>query len=49
VPGRTVVCIRVPFRAKTFDARTRLRVSLAVALDSGASPRPRSRPIRITP
>jgi DNA-binding beta-propeller fold protein YncE len=47
--GRKVVCIRVPFRAKTFDARTRLRVSLAVALDAGASPRPRSRPIRLTP
>jgi DNA-binding beta-propeller fold protein YncE len=48
-PGRAVVCIRVPFRAKTFDARTRLRVSLAVALDEGASPRPRSRGIRLTP
>ena len=47
--GRKVVCIRVPFRAKTFDARTRLRVSLAVALEAGASPRPRSRPIRLTP
>jgi hypothetical protein len=48
-PGRKVVCIRVPFRAKTFDARTRLRVSLAVALDAGASPRPKSRPITLTP
>jgi DNA-binding beta-propeller fold protein YncE len=48
-PGRAVVCIRVPFRAKTFDARTRLRVSLAVALDQGASPRPRSRGIALTP
>ncbi|HMN99232.1 MAG TPA: NHL repeat-containing protein [Miltoncostaeaceae bacterium] len=48
-PGRQVVCIRVPFRARTFDARTRLRVSLAVALDAGASPRPRSRPIALTP
>lgn len=48
-PGRKVVCIRVPFRAKTFDARTRLRVSLAVALDAGASPRPKSRPIALTP
>ena len=47
--GRKVVCIRVPFRAKTFDARTRLRVSLAVALDAGASPRPKSRPIRLIP
>jgi DNA-binding beta-propeller fold protein YncE len=47
--GRKVVCIRVPFRAKTFDARTKLRVSLAVALDAGASPRPRSRPITLTP
>ncbi len=48
-PGRAVVCIRVPFRAKTFDARTRLRISLAVALDAGASPRPRSRPIGLLP
>ncbi|MGD9572948.1 MAG: NHL repeat-containing protein [Thermoleophilia bacterium] len=48
-PGRRVVCIRVPARAKTFDARTRLRVSLAVALDAGASPRPRSRQIGLTP
>lgn len=48
-PGRKVVCIRVPFRAKSFDARTKLRVSLAVALDAGASPRPRSRPITLTP
>ena len=48
-PGRKVVCIRVPFRAKTFDARTRLRVSLAVALEAGASPRPKSRPIALTP
>jgi DNA-binding beta-propeller fold protein YncE len=48
-PGRAVVCIRVPFRAKTFDARTRLRVSLAVALDEGASPRSRSRGIRLIP
>ena len=47
--GRKVVCIRVPFRAKTFDARTKLRVSLAVALDAGASPRPKSRPITLTP
>ena len=58
--GRKVVCITVPFRAKTFDARTRLRVSLAVALGPGSSagggsrpsapnPRPKSRPILLVP
>ena len=27
-PGRRTVCIRVPFRAHTFDVRTRLRIAL---------------------
>jgi hypothetical protein len=37
VPGRRRPCIRVPFRAHTFNVRTRLNVALGYAL--GATPR----------
>jgi hypothetical protein len=53
--GRKVACIPVPFRAKTFDARTRLRIAVGVALGSvlrpGAPPpaRPVTRPISLIP
>jgi len=56
--GRAVACIKVPFRAFTFDARTRLRISVAVALGTGAAPpgtpaprppRPATRPISLVP
>lgn len=35
-PGSKVVCVRVPFRAKTFNVRTPLRI--AVAVRQGAAP-----------
>jgi hypothetical protein len=56
-PGRKIVCIAVPRRARTFNARTRLRVAVGVALgavDRVGQPReprlpPVIRPIRLTP
>ena len=56
-PGRRIVCIPVPRRARTFDARTQLRVAVGVALgavDRVGEPRaPRLpaviRPIRLVP
>lgn len=58
--GRTVVCVLVPGRAKTFDARTRLRIALGVVLGAGplrnapapvpTSPTgPGTRPIQLVP
>ena len=35
-PGSRVVCVRVPFRAKTFDVRTPVRIAIAVR--QGAAP-----------
>jgi hypothetical protein len=56
-PGRRIVCIAVPRRARTFNARTQLRVAVGVALgavDRAGAPReprlpPVIRPIRLTP
>jgi hypothetical protein len=56
-PGRRIVCIAVPRRARTFNARTQLRVAVGVALgavDRVGEPRaPRLpaviRPIRLVP
>jgi hypothetical protein len=56
-PGRKIVCIAVPRRARTFDARTRLRVAVGVALGAvdraGEARQPRLppviRPIRLVP
>jgi len=55
--GKRVACIPVPFRARTFDARTRLRIAVGVALNAvegtgGPAPRtgpPIFRPIRLLP
>lgn len=58
--GRAVVCVLVPGRAKTFDARTRMRIALGVVLGAGplrsapapvpTSPRgPGTRPITLVP
>jgi hypothetical protein len=56
-PGRKTPCIPVPLRARTFDARTRLRVAVGVALGAvdvvGERRQPRLlpviRPIRLVP
>jgi hypothetical protein len=56
-PGRKIVCITVPRRARTFNARTQLRVAVGVALgavDRVGEPRqprlpPVIRPIRLVP
>jgi hypothetical protein len=56
-PGRRIVCIAVPRRARTFDARTQLRVAVGVALGAvdrvGEARQPRLapviRPIRLVP
>ena len=56
-PGRKIVCIAVPRRARTFNARTQLRVAVGVALgavDRTGEPRqprlaPVIRPIRLVP
>jgi hypothetical protein len=40
-PGRKRVCVPVPFRARTFDVRTRLNIALGYRL--GARPRPAQR------
>jgi hypothetical protein len=56
-PGKRIVCIPVPRRARTFNARTQLRVAVGVALeavDRVGEPRaprlpPVIRPIRLTP
>ena len=53
--GKRVACIPVPFRARTFDARTRLRIAVGVALNAvegkgGPAPRtgpPVTRPISL--
>lgn len=58
--GKAVVCVLVPGRAKTFDARTRLRIALGVVLGAGplrgvpapvpTSPTgPGTRPIKLLP
>jgi DNA-binding beta-propeller fold protein YncE len=55
--GKRVACIPVPFRARTFDARTRLRIAVGVALNAvegkgGPAPRtgpPVTRPINLIP
>jgi DNA-binding beta-propeller fold protein YncE len=55
--GKRVACIPVPFRARTFDARTRLRIAVGVALNAvegrgGPPPRtgpPIFRPIKLLP
>lgn len=58
--GRTVACVLVPGRAKTFDARTRLRIALGVVLGAGPLRRapapvptsptgPGTRPITLVP
>lgn len=48
--GKRVACVPVPFRAHTFDARTRLRFAVGVALNSvERQPRPATRPIRLVP
>ena len=54
--GKRVACIPVPFRAKTFDARTRLRIAVGVALGAvlGTGPPapplpPVTRPIKLVP
>jgi hypothetical protein len=57
VPGKRVACIPVPFRARTFDARTGLRIAVGVALGSVArkgGPQPKAppsagRPIGLVP
>lgn len=51
-PGRKTVCIPVPLRARTFNARTRLRVAVGVALgavDVVGQPRQRRLPPVIRP
>ena len=56
-PGKKIVCIPVPRRARTFDARTQLRAAVGVALgavDRVGEPReprlaPVIRPIRLVP
>jgi hypothetical protein len=56
-PGKRIVCIPVPRRARTFDARTQLRAAVGVALgavDRVGEPReprlaPVIRPIRLVP
>jgi hypothetical protein len=56
-PGKQIVCIPVPRRARTFDARTQLRAAVGVALGAvdrvGAPREPRLapviRPIRLVP
>ena len=51
-PGRRTVCITVPRRARTFDARTQLRVAVGVALGAvdraGESRQPRLAPVITT-
>lgn len=54
VRGARQVCIRVPFRAHTFDVRTRLRVALGYAVGARERrgerpPPPVIRPIRLVP
>jgi hypothetical protein len=53
-PARRQVCITVPFRARTFDVRTPLRVALGYTAGarrqrSGPKPRPVIRPISLVP
>jgi hypothetical protein len=53
-PGRTITCIAVPRRARTFDVRTRLSfaVGYALGLGGGRSGRPAApviRPIALVP
>ncbi len=48
--GKRVACIPVPLRAHTFDARTKLRIAVGVALNSvEGPPRPVTRPIGLVP
>lgn len=54
VPGAKQVCIRVPFRARTFNVRTPLSVALGYAAGATARPgqrrtRPSIKPIRLVP
>jgi len=53
-PGHRQVCIRVPFRARTFNVRTPLKVALGYTAGAepqreGPKPPPRIRPIRLVP
>ena len=53
-PGAKQVCIRVPFRARTFNVRTPLRVALGYSAGATARPgqrktRPTIKPIRLVP
>lgn len=53
-PGRRQVCIAVPFRARTFNVRTPLRVALGYTAGArrqsgGRKPAPVIRPIRLVP
>jgi hypothetical protein len=53
-PGAKQVCIRVPFRARTFNVRTPLAVALGYAAGATARPgqrrtRPTIKPIRLVP
>lgn len=44
-PGSRVVCVKVPFRAKTFNVRTPARIAIAVR--KGAAPRRGEAPARV--
>jgi hypothetical protein len=44
-PGRRDVCIAVPFRARTFNVRTRLTVALGYALGARRQPGERRQPV----
>jgi hypothetical protein len=51
-PGKRVACIPVPFRAHTFNPRTRLRVAVGVTLGAvvgRGGPPPRKGPTTIRP
>jgi hypothetical protein len=53
-PGRKQPCIRVPFRARTFNVRTPLKVALGYTAGArpqrgGRKPRPVIKPIRLVP
>jgi hypothetical protein len=51
-PGKQVACIPVPFRAHTFNPRTRLRLAVGVvlgAVEGRGGPRPRTGPSVVRP
>ena len=45
-PATRIVCVRVPFRAHTFDVRTPGRI--AVAAKQGATPKKGEKPATVT-